>query len=183
LGLDFGRALIVREAMSSPVVTVWENDSAADAAGVMKEHGIGAIIVNGEESQPVGIVTERDLVYRVIAEKRSPSEIKVKEVMSSPLMTVDPETSLDEAMAMMSMNNIRRLGVVYKGSLEGVISDKDIIRIMPSVIEIVRERSKIQSGDRPSGPSIVGYCDRCEMYTSDMRNVDGEFICEDCRAG
>ena len=182
MDLDFRRTLIVREAMSSPVVTVWENDSTADAASVMKEHGIGAIIVHGGESQPVGIITERDLVYRVIAEGKSPSKIKVKEVMSSPLMTVDPEASLDEAMAMMSMNNVRRLGVVYKGSLEGVISDKDIIRIMPSVIEIVRERSKIQSGELSSGPSIVGYCDRCEMYTSDMRNVDGEFLCEDCRA-
>ncbi len=182
MDLDFRRNLIVREAMSSPVVTVWENDSAADAAGVMKDHGIGAIIAHGGESQPVGIVTERDLVYRVIAEGKSPSEIKVKEVMSSPLMTVDPEASLEEAMSMMNMNNISRLGVVYRGSLEGVISDKDIIRVMPAIIEIVRERSKIQSGDRSSGSSVVGYCDRCEMYTSNLRSVDGEFLCEDCRA-
>lgn len=182
MDLDFSRNLIVREAMSSPVITVWENDSAADAAGVMKKHRIGAIIVRGEESQPVGIVTERDLVYRVIAEGKSPGEINVKEVMSSPLMTVDPEASLEEAMAMMSMNSISRLGVVYRGSLEGVISDKDVIRVMPAIIEIVRERSKIQSGDRSSGPSVVGYCDRCEMYTSNLRSVDGEFLCEDCRA-
>ena len=182
MDLDFNRKLIVREAMSSPVVSVWENDSAADAAGVMKEHGIGAIIINGGESQPVGIVTERDLVYRVIAEGKSPSEIKVKDVMSSPLMTVDPEASLEEAMEMMNMNNVRRLGVVYRGSLEGVISDKDIIRIMPAIIEIVRERSKIQSGDPPPGPSVVGYCEGCEMYTSNLRSVDGEFLCEDCKA-
>ena len=182
MDLDFSRALVVREAMSSPVIMVWENDSAADAAGVMKEHGIGAIFVHGGESQPVGIVTERDLVYRVIAEGRVPGEVKVKEVMSSPLITVDPEASLEEAMAMMSANNVRRLGVVYKGSLEGVISNKDIIRIMPAIIEIVRERSKIQSGDRSSGQSLVGYCSRCEMYTSNLRSVDGEFLCEDCRA-
>ncbi len=109
MDLDFSRALIVREAMSSPVITVWENDSVADAAGVMKENRIGAIIVHGGESQPVGIITERDLVYRVIAEGGAPSEIRVKEVMSSPLMTVDPEASLEEAMAMMNMNNISRL--------------------------------------------------------------------------
>lgn len=182
MDLDFRRALIVREAMSSPVVTVSENDSAADAAGVMKEHGIGAIFVNSGESQPVGIITERDLVYRVIAEGKAPDEVKVKEVMSSPLITVDPEASLEEAMTMMSMNNVRRLGVVYKENLEGVISDKDIIRIMPAIIEIVRERSKIQSGDMPSVQSVVGYCDRCEMYASNLRSVDGEFLCEDCRA-
>jgi CBS domain-containing protein len=182
MDLDLRRALLVREAMSSPVVTVLENDTVAEAARVMKEHGIGAIIAQGEESSPVGIMTERDLVYRVIAEGHLPGEVKVKEVMSSPLMTVEPETSLEEAMAMMSKHNVRRLGVVYKGSLEGVISDKDIIRIMPTVIEIVRERSKIQSGDRSAGPSVVGYCTKCEMYTTNLRNVDGEFLCEDCRA-
>ncbi len=182
MDLDFNRALIVREAMSSPVIMVGENDSVADAAVVMKDHGIGAIIAHGGESQPVGIVTERDLVYRVIAEGKVPSEVKIKDVMSSPLMTVDPEASLEEAMSMMSANNIRRLGVVYKGNLEGVISDKDIIRIMPAIIEIVRERSKIQSENRSSGTSIVGYCSRCEMYTSNLRSVDGEFLCEDCRA-
>ena len=97
-------------------------------------------------------------------------------------MTVNPETSLEAAMAMMSTNNVRRLGVVYRGSLEGMISDKDIIRIMPAIIEIVRERSKIQSGERSSGASVVGYCDRCEMYTSNLRSEAGEFLCKDCRA-
>jgi CBS domain-containing protein len=182
LDLDFRRDLLVREAMSSPVVTVLENDSVAEAARVMKEHGIGAIIVHGGASNPVGIVTERDLVYRVIAEGRPPGEVSVGEVMSSPLMTVEPETSLEEAMTMMSKHNMRRLGVFYKGSLEGVISDKDVIRIMPTVIEIVRERSKIQSGDRSTGPSVVGYCTRCDMYASNLKSVDGEFLCEDCRA-
>jgi CBS domain-containing protein len=182
LDLDLRRNLLVREAMSSPVVTVLENDSVAEAARVMKEHGIGAIIAQGGDSNPVGIMTERDLVYRVIAEGRLPGDVRVREVMSSPLMTVEPETSLEEAIAMMNRHNVRRLGVIYKGSLEGVISDKDVIRIMPAVIEIVRERSKIQSGDRPTGPSIVGYCTRCEMYTSNLKSVDGEFLCEDCRA-
>jgi len=182
LDLEFRRTLIVREAMSSPVVTVSENDSTANAARVMKEHGIGALFVHDGESRPVGIVTERDLVYRVIAEGRLPGEIKVEDVMSSPLVTVDPEASLEDAMALMGSNDIRRLGVVYRGSLEGVISNKDIIRIMPTIIEIVRERSKIQSGDRSAGQSIVGYCDRCEMYTTNLRSVAGEFLCEDCRA-
>ena len=182
MDLDFRRALLVREAMSSPVVTVQENDSVAEAARVMKEHGIGAIIVQGGDSNPVGIVTERDLVYRVIAEGSPPGEVRVREVMSSPLMTVEPEASLEEAMAMMSKHNMRRLGVFYKGSLEGIISDKDIIRIMPTMIEIVRERSKIQSGDRSAGPSVIGYCTRCEMYTTNLRSIDGEFLCEDCRA-
>lgn len=182
LDLDFKRRLIVREAMSSPVITVDEDQSVVDAAEIMSKNRIGAIIVERGGGQPVGIVTERDLVYRVIAKDAVPREIPVKEVMSSPLRTVDPETSLEDAMALMNKANVRRLGVIYKENLEGVISDKDIIRIMPTIIEIVRERSRIQSGDRTAGPSTVGYCDRCDMYSTNLRSVDGEFICEDCRA-
>lgn len=181
LDLDFKRRLIVREAMSSPVVTVNEEQNVVKAAEVMSNHKIGSIIVESGDGQPVGILTERDLVYRVIAKDTVPRNIPVKEVMSSPLRTVDPETSLEDAMALMNKINVRRLGVIYKGNLEGVISDKDIIRIMPTIIEIVRERSRIQSGDRSAGPSVVGYCDRCNMYSHNLRSINGEFICEDCR--
>jgi CBS domain-containing protein len=181
LDFDFRRRLIVREAMSSPVVTVNEGQSVVEAAEIMSDNKIGAIIVESGDGQPIGIVTERDLVYRVIAKDTIPREVQVKEVMSSPLMTVDPDASLEDAIAVMNKANVRRLGVIYKGNLEGMISYKDIIRIMPTIIEIVRERSKIQSGDRASGPSTVGYCDRCDMYSTNLRSVDGEFLCEDCR--
>ncbi len=182
MDLDFKAKMVVREAMSSPVVAISEGRNVVDAAKVMSEHRIGSIVVNDDEGQPVGIVTERDLVFRVIAEDRVPREIKVGEVMSSPLRMVDPETSLEEAMKMMDRLNIRRLGVTYKGRLEGVITDKDILRVTPALIEIVRERSRIHGGDSPAGPSLVGYCDRCGMYATNLRNVDGEFLCEDCRA-
>ena len=181
MDLDFKRRLIVREAMSSPVITVNEEQNVVKAAEVMSYNKIGCIIVESGDGRPVGILTERDIVYRVIAKDAVPRDIPVKEVMSSPLRTVDPETSLEDAMALMNKINVRRLGVIYKGNLEGVISDKDIIRIMPTIIEIVRERSRIQSGDRTAGPSTVGYCDRCDMYSNNLRSVDGEFICEDCR--
>lgn len=171
----------MREAMSSPVITVDEDSSVVQAAEIMSDRGVGAIIVNSAEGKPVGIVTERDLVFRVIARDRVPRQLKVKEVMSSPLKTVESETSLEEAMRMMDRLNIRRLGVTYKGRLEGVITDKDVLRVMPALIEIVRERSRIHGGDAPAGPSLVGYCDRCGMYSSNIRNVDGEFLCEDCR--
>jgi len=180
--LDLKRRLIVREAMSSPVITVNEEQSVAKAAKIMSTQRIGAIVAVGGDGQPVGIMTERDIVYRVIAEDYVPASVKVKDVMSSPLRTIDPEASLEDAMAIMNSDNVRRLGVVYKGNLEGVISDKDVIRIMPTIIEIVRERSRIRSGDRSSGPSIVGYCDRCDIYSNNLRSVSGEFLCEDCRA-
>ncbi|TRO49080.1 hypothetical protein E2P65_01740 [Candidatus Bathyarchaeota archaeon] len=70
----------------------------------------------------------------------------------------------------------------YKGQLEGIITDKDILRLMPTLIDIVRERSRIQSADSGAGPSLVGYCSMCEQYSSNLRFIDGELICEECRA-
>lgn len=182
MDLDLSPKMVVREAMSSPVVTVSEDQSVVDAAKLMSEHRIGAIIVNSADQQPIGIVTERDLVFQVIAKDAVPRDVKVKDVMSSPLRMVDPETSLEDAMRIMDRRNIRRLGVTYKGKLEGVITDKDILRVMPALIEIARERSRIHGGDMPVGPSLFGYCDSCGMYSTNLRSVDGEFLCEDCRA-
>jgi CBS domain-containing protein len=181
MDLDFKQKMIVREAMSSPVITVNEKQNVVEAAKTMRYHRVGALVVVNIGNQPLGIVTERDLVYRVIGEDTVPRNVSVKNVMSSPLEIVDPETTLEDAINLMTKKNIRRLGVVYKGRLEGVISDKDIIRLIPALIEIVRESSRIQSGNEIKGPSLVGYCNRCGIYSTNLRSLHGDFLCEDCR--
>ena len=182
MDLNLKGKMVVREAMSSPVFTIREDRSVVDAAKTMRDQGIGAIIVSNADGQPVGIVTERDLVFRVIVRDTVPRELKVKDVMSSPLRVADPDTTLEETMRMMDRLDIRRLGVSYMGRLEGVITDKDILRLMPALIEIEREKSRIQGTNTPTGPSIVGYCERCDLYSTNLRYVDGELLCEECRA-
>lgn len=181
MGLELTPKMVVREAMSSPVVTIQEYSNVVQVARLMEENNVGAVVVIRGDGQPVGIVTERDIVVRVVSKGTAPGKVHVKEVMSSPLKTVEPETTLTDAMSLMGKLNIRRLGVTYRGELVGVVSDRDILRIVPTIIEIVRERSRIQSEEVLAGPSLVGYCDRCGMYTSNLRSVDGEFLCEDCR--
>ncbi|MBN2336628.1 hypothetical protein JXL21_13800, partial [Candidatus Bathyarchaeota archaeon] len=74
-----------------------------------------------------------------------------------------------------------RLGVTYKGELVGVISDRNIIRVVPTIVEIMKEQREINNGMAVGGPSVAGYCARCEIYSDNLRSVDGEFLCEDCR--
>ena len=179
LGLE--PKMIVRETMSSPVVAVLESSEVTEVACLMREHKIGAIVVNSSEGLPVGIVTERDIALRVVANGKSPGGVKAKEVMSTPLRVVKAETPIVDAMRMMDKLNIRRLGVTYKGQLVGIISHKDIIRIIPTIIEIMKENSKINGGGESFSPSTIGYCDRCEIYSINLRAVDGEYLCEDCR--
>jgi len=182
LSLELEPKMIVREAMSSPVFSVSEENDITEVAKLMREHRLGAIVINNAEDQPIGIVTERDIVLRVVADGKSPHGVKASEVMSSPLRVVKAETPIIDAMRMMDKLNIRRLGVTYKGQLVGIISHKDIIRIIPTIMEIVRENAKINGAGNGFSPSTVGYCDRCETYSTNLRAIDGEFLCEDCRA-
>lgn len=182
MSLELEPKMMVREAMSSPVFAVEEGSDITEVAKLMREQKLGAIVVNNAEGQPVGIVTERDIVLRVVADGKSPQGVNAGEVMSSPLRVVKAETPIVDAMRMMDKLNIRRLGVTYKGQLVGIISHKDIIRIIPTIMEIMRENSKINGAPEGFSPSTVGYCDRCETYSTNLRGLDGEFLCEDCRA-
>lgn len=181
MSLEITSKMLVREAMSSPVISVSENTDITKLAKVMKDQNVGAVIITNKEEQPVGIVTERDIVTRVVAQGRDQSKVVAKSVMSSPLRVVEPEMSLMEAMRLMDKLNIRRLGVMYKNQLIGVISDRNIIRLVPTIVEILKEQQEINNVSSVSGPSITGYCDRCESYSNNLRVVDGEFLCEDCR--
>lgn len=181
MGLDLSSKMQVREAMSSPVISVNESEDMVQVANKMREQKVGAVIVINEHGLPVGIVTERDIVTRVVAEGVSPNTLFAGKIMTSPLKMVEPEMPLMDAMRMMDKENIRRLGVIYKGDLVGVITDRSIIRFIPTIVEIMREQREILSNNPTRGASTVGYCDRCEIYSSNLRAVDGEFLCEDCR--
>jgi len=181
MSLEITSKMLVREAMSSPVISVSENTNITKLAKVMKDQNVGAVMITNKEEQPVGIVTERDIVTRVVAQGRDHGRVVAKSVMSSPLRVVEPEMSLMEAMRLMDKLNIRRLGVMYKNQLIGIISDRNIIRLVPTIVEILKEQQEINNASSVSGPSITGYCDRCESYSNNLRVVDGEFLCEDCR--
>jgi len=182
MGVEITSKLVVREAMSSPVISAQEDAGVVEVASAMKNNRVGAVIVTNRQDKPVGIVTERDIVTRLVAEGRSPKAVIAKEIMSSPLRMVEPDMKLMDALRLMDKLNVRRLGVIYKGDLVGLVTDRDIIRLVPTIVDIIREQREINNVATASGPSIAGYCDRCEIYSNNLRAVDGEFLCEDCRA-
>ena len=80
----------------------------------------------------------------------------------------------------MSRLNIRRLGVMYKGKLVGLISSRDILSVMPELIEILVEKARIE-GEIPESPPMAGYCDNCGRWSDDLKEVEGRFLCKECR--
>lgn len=178
--------LLVKDVMSSPVITIAEDAPVNKVAELMDKHGLGCIIVTSKKGKPLGIITERDLVARVLAKNAKPDSVKASEVMTSPLMTIEPDATISEAARRMSRLNIRRLGVIYKGQLIGLLSSKDILSVMPELLETIQEHAIIEGENRAQEATeesvpLTGYCDRCGVWSDNLREVNGEFLCEDCR--
>ncbi|MGD0978272.1 MAG: CBS domain-containing protein [Candidatus Bathyarchaeia archaeon] len=178
--------MLVKDVMSSPVITVEENAPANRVAELMNKHDVGCIIVTTKEEKPIGVITERDLVLRVLAKNAKPDTLKAEEVMTSPLITIEPDATITETARRMSRLNIRRLGVVYKGGLVGIISSKDVLGVMPELLEIIQEKAMIEGAnmaeeEHEEPAPLAGYCDHCGVWSDTLTEVNGEYHCEDCR--
>ena len=182
--LDIRSPMLVKDVMSSPVVTADEDMMLSDVARLMKKHNIGCVIVSTKNGKPVGIITERDIVERVVAKDIRPGEVRAKEIMSAPLVTIDSEKTISDGAKGRSRRNIRRLAVMYKGELAGIISSKDILAVTPELIEIIQEKARIENQnftEEAEESSSAGYCDSCGEWSDDLREVEGSFLCEECR--
>lgn len=116
----------VKDLMTKGIITIDTHKTVLDAAMLMSEKMIGCLVVTDGEV-PVGIVTERDFVRRVVAKNLS-LDIKISEIMSKPLITIDPDSSLREAARLMLKNKIRRLPVAKENKLIGIIVASDFAR-------------------------------------------------------
>jgi signal-transduction protein with cAMP-binding, CBS, and nucleotidyltransferase domain len=155
--------------------------SVQQAALHMRSERIGSLVVM-KEGRPVGILTERDIVNKVVAENEQATKITVGSIMSVPLTYIDPEELVSVAARMMSQKRVRRLPVVKDGRLVGMLTENDVLSLSPSLIEITREWSKIvRTGEASRDVSSnSGYCEVCNSYSAELKMVDGEVLCPEC---
>lgn len=99
----------------------------------MKQNRVSSIIINDEKNASVGIITERDIVRRLIADKKDSNTTKAAEIISQPLITAEADTSLFDAVKIMEKNNIRRLPVAKDNSLVGFLTITDIVKYFHSM--------------------------------------------------
>jgi len=174
--------VLVRDIMNSPVISALPNDTIRDIAKKMKEEKIGSIVIM-EKDKPVGIVTDWDIVSNGLIKDVKPSQIKAKDVMQSIHM-IEGEESITEAARQLRKHNIKRLGVVYKNRLVGIISSSDVIAVTPDLVDVVSEKAAIIRGElgivRPPS-NVSGYCDECSEWSDLLQHNEGTFICEVCR--
>lgn len=116
----------VKDVMVKNVKTISPGATMAEAAKTMKKYRIGCLVVV-ERNNVLGIITERDLAYKIIAEERS-LDTKVEDVMTRDLKTISPDKSIKDAAKVMAAHVIRRLPVIENGKLVGILSIEDIMR-------------------------------------------------------
>ena len=179
-------AIPVRDVMTRPVITADANIDVLTAAKRMALANVGClIVVSGEK--PIGILTERDLVKKIVAKATDPQAVKVGEVMSSPLVTISPEASLRDAASLMLKSGVKRLPVTSNGRLVGIITDTDLVSgsslglsdVLSDLLEMHRESIHFQE----ARGVVRGICEVCGQLSDTLESVNGELLCWSCRDG
>lgn len=148
-------SLKVQDAMIREVVTLDENATVREAAKIMNKFEIGSLIIVSK-GKAVGIVTERDLLKRVVAEARDANTTKVNEIMTTPLVVVEPDMDLEKAVKQMFQMKIKKLPVIDGKRLVGLVSLTDIARFHPPMIRLLKQLAMKQAAPK-SIKKVVDY--------------------------
>ena len=128
--------LLVSEIMSENVRTVRPNSTVTEIVRKMNKFEIGSVVVV-EGEKPVGIITERDILRRVLEVTLASEALKAKEIMSAPLITISDQSTVDEAARIMIDKRIKKMPVVREGKLVGIVTSTDVMRSEPRLVELL----------------------------------------------
>ena len=137
--------LDVKEIMVEKVISIRADATVKEAVKLMNEYEIGCLIV-AKKGEAVGIITERDVLKRVISKSKDPEVTKVSEIMSKPLIVGGPDMYVEDAARLLFKKNIKKLPITKKGQLVGIVTLSDIARVAhiePQIVNVVKELSKI----------------------------------------
>ena len=129
--------LFAKDIVDRDYITAAGSINAFDAAKLMRDRSHGFIFVSGGEGRPVGMVTEWDYISKVAAEGRDPSKVSLEEIMSTNLVTVNDDWGIDQVSQFMTEKGIRRVLVLHKGTLIGVITSKTVLSTLKSYLDTV----------------------------------------------
>jgi CBS domain-containing protein len=130
--------VLVRDIMSKDVRVVRPDSSVKEVVATMNKFNIGSIIVV-QSARPVGIITERDILRRIVEPCLAPEILTARQIMSSPVLTIDEAASIDEAAELMAKRKIKKLPVMNKQKLVGIVTLTDIVTKVPTMLSILEE--------------------------------------------
>ena len=176
------KIITVKDLMTQNIISILPETSVVEATRIMSTRDISSILIKTGDDY-IGIFTDRDVMRKVVASGLDPNDTAVREIMSSPLITISEDAGIEEAAEKMRDRKIRRLVVINEGVVVGIISESDIARVEPELHLLIREHSKLQlhpSSYTEDRKSFVGFCEECNNYSS-LENIDGRWLCKECR--
>jgi CBS domain-containing protein len=144
------------DVMVREVVMIDENASVKEAVEIMNRLEISSIIAT-RNGDPIGLVTERDILKRIVAEGKAAKETFVRDIMSTPLTVILPEAGLEEAAHLMFDKKIKKLPVVHEGNMIGLLSLTDIARYQPHMMKILKALSVMRETPKSITKVIDAY--------------------------
>ena len=171
----------VKALMRKTVVTVSPENTISEVARKFANNRVGsAVILKGKK--PVGIITREDVI-NVVAHGKNINTVKVSELKQQKFVTAKPTDDLLAVVRTMSEEGVKRVPIIDKGKIVGILTEKEILSAVPEMIEILNKKlkSRISEVSEP-GESISGICEDCEDFSDDLRHTVDGWLCEDCRS-
>ncbi len=181
-GLPEEEDLSVSEVMTKNVIVIDSKESVQKAATLMRKSDIRGVVVKSGK-KIVGMVTDRDIVSKVVAENKPPRDVKVEDIMSPKLITASPEDTITDVAKRMYANRVGRIPIVDKeGNLVGIVTETDMTKLAPALIELLYEHDAIEEPEAVvHGRKLIeGRCEECGQVYEDLVEIDGEWLCQNC---
>ena len=174
----------LREVMVREVVKGDGNLTVLDAAKLMRRHKVDSIIVF-DHGEPVGIVTEGDIISELVSKDIKPSTVRLKDLMTTPLVTASPNDRVSVIAKKMAKGRIRKMPVIEDGKLVGIVADVDILSVsseMNSILTELIEMTVEREESHLEGESVgQGICEKCGSFSHYLVLKGGLMVCESCK--
>jgi len=168
----------VGQCMTIGVFTLPADKTVLDAARLLKKTSVGSVIIT-QKGKAKGIITERDIIYKVIAAGKDPKKVKLKSAMSRPLKVIKASDRVESAASALRANKVKRLPVVdKKGQLVGIITEGDLLRVYPGMVDVISEMQEMR--ESKSDEYVTGICEICGLHADDLQRDEGKLKCSDC---
>ncbi len=173
----------VCDAMTQQPIVLSPDSKLAECAKQMAEHRISAVLIK-EKHKLVGILSDKDIVRKLVAENKNPLEMRAKDIMHTNLYTTSPEHDIFDALIKMGKYDINHLPVVDGEKLLGLLTVKDILKIQPQLFELLVDKFEIREAERKpinKAGEKEGICQMCGEYAEELFEADGSKVCGNCK--
>jgi len=162
--------ILVEDIMNNDILIMGPTDSLKDAVKKMQDKNSDYVLIC-KDGYPEGIVTERDVLTKVLSAGLKPDKVILKNIMSTPVMTIEKNQDVKLAWESISESKIKRLIITDNDKAVGVITSFDILAVAPELFEADLEQKN------PEG----GFCEFCGNYFPSLNEVEGKYVCDSCK--